>query len=382
MTGALRSERVGPFVALFGLNILTTFTMGLVPPLLPLLAADWSLMTVEIGLINTIYAVGRLAASYPASLLRASWGTRCTALLGLSGLAAGLLVCGVAPTFSVLLAGRLLMGLGGSAAFLAVFADLLDRAPLAWRGRLANAFDGTAILAETGGVLVAGLAGTIGWRTVFIGSAPVLLLSLLAWRALGPVAGHRGEVSGRRVSWHATRFGSLVPVYIAGFAMTFTWIGVSSTLVPLLGHGRYGLSPSALSFSLSAGYAAELVGLLGLGLVIDRIRREPAFLAGALSVGAGGLVLALGIHASAFVVGLVLVGGGFAVWMIPATLLADRAGTPLAPGYLAVFRLVMDAGMIAGPVVLTGLAQAAGEPVAIGTAGAVLIAAALTLRWR
>ena len=97
----------------------------------------------------------------------------------------GTVGCGLAPSFLVFLAGRLLMGAGGSAALLAVFGELLDRVPDRMRGRLANAFDATAILSETAGVLAAGTAGILGWRGVFAVVSSVLLSSSLAWRAMG-----------------------------------------------------------------------------------------------------------------------------------------------------------------------------------------------------
>ena len=155
-----------------------------------------------------------------------------------------------------------------------------------------------------------------------------------------------------------------------------------ATLVPLVGSARYGFSSGALGLALGCTYVAELIGLLGVGMVIDRVRREPVFLGGAASVAAGGLLLAVGVHPGTFVLGLVLIGGGFAVWMIPAIALADRVGAPLSPAHLATYRMAMDMGMIAGPLVLGGLASLAGDRLAVGVAGFALVAGALALaRW-
>lgn len=374
-------EALVPLLHIFGLDVLTAFTVGMVPPLLPLLAAEWRLSTVEAGLVNTVYAVGRLGGSYPASRIRARWGTRAAVVIGMAGLAVGGIACGLAPTFLAFLAGRLVMGLGASAAFLAIFGELLERAHGSWRGRLANAFEGMAIISiATGGILAAELARFVTWRGVFVGVGPLLLLGLAAWRPLGPEAGRRtGAPAGDVAAARRAALGPLFSVYFASLAMGMTWSGLYPTLVPLLGYGEYGLGPTALGWALGAGYLAEVVGLAGLGLVIDRVRREPVFLGGALAVTVGGLLLAWGTHTGLFVVGLVLVGAGFAVWMIPATVLADRAGTPLPPGHLALYRIVMDTGMILGPLLLGGLAELAGDRVAVGAAGFVVIVGALAL---
>jgi MFS family permease len=373
-----------PLLPLFVLDVLTAFTVGMLPPLLPVVTADWGLSTVEAGLVNTIYAIGRLSGSYPASRIRAQWGTRVAVFLGVAGLVAGSLVCGVAPGFPLFLAGRLVMGLGASIAFLAVFAQLLESAPDPWRGRLATAFEGMAILSlGVGGVLAATIAQRAGWRPVFVGAAAVTLLCGLTWRALGSHAGRRPPDptgSGRWVPGRELR--ALAPICAACLTMSLTWSGLFATLAPLLGHDRYGLDSQAIGWALGAGYMAELVGLAVVGVVIDRVRREPLFLGGAVAVALGGLVLAAGSHPAAFVLGLVLVGGGFAVWMVPAMILSDRAGTPLPPAPLAVYRISLDGGMILGPVVLGGLAQLAGQQLTVGGGGLILIAGALVLARR
>jgi MFS family permease len=370
-----------PFLPLFVIDVLTAFTVGMVPPLLPLLAVEWELSPLQVGLVNTLYALGRLGTSYPASALRARHGTRAVVFLGLALLVVGVVACGVAPGFAAFLAARFVMGIGASAAFLAIFAELLETTPASWRGRLTNGFEGMAILSlGFGGMLGAWIAGEAGWRWVFVGAGPVLLLCGFAWRGLDPEAGrHLAEpvAPDRPERRHA--HGRLLPVYVASLSLAMTWAGLFATMAPLLGHAGYGLSSGALGLALGAGYAAELAGLLGLGIVIDRVRREPVFLGGGMAVAAGGLVLAAGTHPATFVLGLVLVGGGFAVWMVPAIVLAERVGTPMPPGYFAVYRIAMDAGMIVGPLALGGAADLLGARAAVGGAGLVLVAGGVAL---
>lgn len=371
-----------PFLPLFVVDVLTAFTVGMVPPLLPLLAAEWQLSPLQVGLVNTLYALGRLGTSYPASALRTRHGTRAVVFVGLALLVAGVVACGLATGFPAFLAARLVMGIGASAAFLAIFAELLETAPAAWRGRLTNGFEGMAILSlGVGSMLGAWVAGEVGWRWVFVGAGPVLLLCGLAWRGLDPEAGRHlappAAAPGRPEQRAAHR--RLLTVYGASLSLSMTWAGLFATMAPLLGAAGYGLSSGALGLALGAGYAAELAGLLGVGIVIDRVRREPVFLGGGLAVAAGGLVLAAGTHPAVFVLGLVLVGGGFAVWMVPAIVLADRVGTPMPPGYFAVYRIAMDAGMIVGPLALGAVADLFGARAAVGGAGLALVAGGVAL---
>ena len=369
-----------PLLPLFAIDILTAFTVGMVPPLLPLMADEWRLSPLQAGLVNTLYAVGRLGASYPASALRARRGTRTVVLLGLGLLVVGVVACGLAPGFPAFLLARLVMGVGASAAFLAIFAELLETAPAAWRGRLTNLFEGMAILSlAIGSTLGAGSRGTWAGGGCSSGRARC---------SCSAVRGPRAQAGGgpsRRRARRRDRMGGplahrrLLPVYLASLSLSLTWSGLFATMAPLLGHARYGLGAGPIGLALSAGYAAELAGLLGVGLVIDHIRREPVFYVGAGSVAAGGLVLAAGTHPAVFVLGLVLVGGGFAVWMVPAIVLADRVGTPMPPGYFAVYRIAMDTGMIVGPLALGAVADVAGDRAAVGAAGFALVAGAVLL---
>ena len=301
--------------------------------------------------------------------------------LGLALLVTGVVVCGLAPGFGSFLLARLVMGVGASAAFLAIFAELLETAPAAWRGRLTNLFEGMAILSlGIGSTLGAWVAGQVGWRWVFVGAGPVLVLCGLTWRALGGEAGrHAAEAATTDQPDRRLAHRRLLPVYAASLSLSLTWSGLFATMAPLLGHAQYGIGAGPLGLALSAGYAAELAGLLGVGLVIDRIRREPIFAVGAAAAAAGGLVLAAGTHPAVFVLGLVLVGGGFAVWMVPAIVLADRVGTPMPPGYFAVYRIAMDAGMIAGPLAVGAVADLLGARAAVGGAGLALVAGAVAL---
>jgi len=211
----------------------------------------------------------------------------------------------------------------------------------------------------------------------------LLALGFLAGHPIGPMAG-RHAVTARPGRDRAGSLGArrLTPVYVASLTLSLTWSGLFTTLVPLLGHARYGVSDTRLGVALGAAYAAELVGLIGIGLVIDRVRREPVFLAGAVSVAVGGVILGASTHPGLFFLGLGFLGAGFAVWMIPPTVLADRIGGPIPPMHLTVYRTAMDVGMIAGPLVLGGLAQATSDRLVVGTAGLVLIAGALALARR
>ncbi|MFJ9847847.1 MFS transporter [Streptomyces sp. NPDC101150] len=131
--------------------------------------------------------------------------------------AAGLLGA-LAPTFTLLIVSRVVLGVGTAAAYPAAMAMLRAESrrvgrptPRAVLGRLSLAALGSAAIGPTLGGL---LAATAGWRAVFAVNIPLALLALLSALAWLP----RDEKSPRAAGSPAT----LDPLGIALFAATLT----------------------------------------------------------------------------------------------------------------------------------------------------------------
>src|SRR5205807_3837782 len=110
--------------------------------------------------------------------------------------------------------------------------------------------------------------------------------------------------------------------YVATFVLSFVWSGFVSTAMPLFGGEVVGISTSALGLVFTAGLLIDLILLLPIGWLADRLEGRvvltPALLlmAGALAylpqaTSIGGL----------FVVSICLLTG-FAAWVLPAAAMA------------------------------------------------------------
>ncbi|WP_211349036.1 MFS transporter [Nocardioides litoris] len=129
-----------------------------------------------------------LAASVVSMVAAGAWADRrgpVPPLLGAVGLfSAGLLVAGLAPTMEVVVAGRLLQGLGAGGLVVSLY--LLVSAVYAEvdRPRILGAFAAAWVVPSIVGPAAAGLTTeTVGWRWVFLG---VVVLAGLAVLALTP----------------------------------------------------------------------------------------------------------------------------------------------------------------------------------------------------
>lgn len=88
--------------------------------------------------------------------------------------------CMVAPSFALLMAGRLLQGVGAGIALPLMFNIVLDQAPFDKMGFMMGIASLIAAIAPAVGPSFGGLvASTLGWRAIFAFLLPLLLISLV-----------------------------------------------------------------------------------------------------------------------------------------------------------------------------------------------------------
>lgn len=136
---------------------------------------QWVVVSYVLTYASLLLGSGRLADV---------WGHGRVLTLGLIGSAIAFFFCGVAPTFAVFLAARVLQGLAVALIFAAAPALVTLAVPAEIRGRALGIFQmsaaaGFALGPPLGGVLV----DAFGWRAVYLCRIPLaLLLALLAIR--------------------------------------------------------------------------------------------------------------------------------------------------------------------------------------------------------
>ncbi|BCJ39702.1 MFS transporter [Actinoplanes ianthinogenes] len=302
-------------IALYALAI-GGFGIGLtefvIAGLLPEVAAEFQVSEAVAGGLISGYA---LSVAVGAILLTAALGRidRRRALLGLMVLfIAGNLLSAVAPTYGLMLLGRILAALCHGAFFgigSVVAADLVpaDRKAAA----IATMFTGLTVANVLGVPLGTFLGQAAGWRATFWAIAGIGVLALIGIAALTPAT-------------PAPRGGSLLGEFRI-FASVQVWLSI---LVTVLGFGGMFGAFSYLAYTLTgvSGFPAAAVPWLlivfGLGLFAGNLlggraadRNLPVTLLALLA----GLTLVLALFALgagsqvAAVAGLLLMGGfGFA----------------------------------------------------------------------
>ncbi|MCR2785798.1 MULTISPECIES: MFS transporter [unclassified Microbacterium] len=142
---------------------------------------------------EALYAVAfsaTLATSVIGMVVVGAWCDRSSPVAPLTSavvlFAAGLIVAGFAPTMEVLVAGRLLQGLGTGGQTVALYVVVARIFPAQLHGRVFAAFSAAWVVPSLVGPVLAGaVAEFLHWRWVFLGVAALTVVAfLLVWLRL------------------------------------------------------------------------------------------------------------------------------------------------------------------------------------------------------
>lgn len=322
-----------------------------------------------IGLLTTVFLIAEAVASIPGGRWCDRAGARRVGLVGAGVMAAGSALSAIAPEVGLIMAGRVLTGVGTGLAYVAVVAWLRGG------GALAQGLVGGCALAGAGlaVAVVPRLDDGLGWRAPFlpeIGLAAVAAaLALLAPRATPGAAPRRSGLRGLLAQPLVWRYGAMASF---SFGASFA---VGAWIVPLLTQSDgFSAETGAIAGSLIL-FGGILTRPLGGALVRRRPRLGRPLMLGAIAVGAVAvLILALDLTAAAST--LAALALGLAAGMpYGATTAGAMAAFPADPAEAVAVTIAISVYFGVGVVFLLGLAFGAGA----GSVGFGLLAAALLL---
>ena len=336
------SRASGPLAAVVvGVGVCCALHVGKLPVAIPVLRDSLGLSLVQAGFLLSLVQLAGMTLGLIVGLSADRLGPRRLMLAGLLLLALGSALGAWAPNVSVLLATRVLEGLGFLLAVLPAPGLLrlhvhrhqtLSRA-LGWWGAYMPLGTALALL------LGAPLLSVVGWRWVWLGLAVLTLMAaaLLALRvpADGVVAASSGDAAQTRrpaAWWPRLRrtLGAPGPwlVALAFFLYSGQWLAVVGFLPTIYSQAGYSGNVVGLLTALAAGI--NMLGNIGAGRWMSHGTRP-------------GTVLSLGYLAMAL--GAVVAFGavGHPVWQYLAVLLFSGLGG-LIPGTLFGLAVVLAPG--------------------------------------
>jgi len=301
----------------------------------------------QLGLMTSLFFLTFAVVQIPLGGALDRWGSRRVIPVMLLAGAAGSALFGLGGGFLPLAAGRALLGVG----FAGVLMGSL-KAFAAWfpPGRFATV-SGLFVAVGSAGALVAGtplalLAGSFGWRAVFVGGAAVVLAAaaaivLLTKDAPAPAASAQPRVEGAgasRVDANAEPAAGLIGVMRdhVFWRISFVNLGLVGSVLavqglwagPYLGD-VYGLAPVPVGNLLIALGVGVVVGNAATGWMADTLGRFLTVLVlGALSLAANLVLAAAPAGMPQAVLGVVYVALGFSGALVAVLMAHAREVAP------------------------------------------------------
>lgn len=277
------------------------YTVAL-PPILPLIVADFDITYGQAGALITTFFVMYSVFQLPVGFIADHIGKRRLLAGGMVLLSGGLFIVGMATDFSLLLVGQAIAGIGGSTYHptgMSLISDL-EVATTEGRAMGIHGFGGVTGMALSP-VLIGGLASVFDWRLALsVGAAigviyaVIFLLLFSTPTAIRPA--RNGGGSSESEAGLRARLRSIVAIPIAGwvialFAVNFLVsfeIGSIRTFAPTYLFVRLGDSTSIANGIYFVMLTGAGLASIGAGNLADRFNRITA---GVLIFGLSALVI-------------------------------------------------------------------------------------------
>lgn len=334
---------------------------GIVAPVLPLYAMEFGVGGALVGMLITLFGIGRLVANIPAGILSERFGRRPFLSAGPALIAVGAVGAATATSFEMLLLWRFVQGIGSGIYMTTSAAVMVQLSTPGKRGHMMALYQGFLLLgAGVGPALGGSLAAHFGTAAPFWGYAVLataaFVLVLTAFREPEDPEPAEGEDAAAPVSMRTfLKTRAYVLLCMVTFWIFFTRTAAQWLAMPLVGNQRFGLSVDLIGLALTAAAVANAAMLPLVGPATQRFGAvtvaalSTALVAGALIAVA--LADAPVVYWAAFVgIGI---GSGFNGPSVAAAI-ADITPSNLFGPAMGTQRAIADTGFVIGPV-LVGL---------------------------
>jgi MFS family permease len=146
------------------------------------IAEEFGISKVELGYLFSSFLWLYVVCLVPMGMIVDKLGTRTVNAAGIGLWSIATALTGLATGFGMLIATRVLMGVGESTTYPASGRIIREWIPLKERALFAAVFNGGAYFGPAiGGLVLASLVSAVGWRVTFLICAAIGLVWLLAW---------------------------------------------------------------------------------------------------------------------------------------------------------------------------------------------------------
>jgi len=363
----VRKVRRDPLILPFYLpSLILAFFKGMLVPVVPLYARDFSASYGLVGLVLAGEALGTLLSDVPAGVLLRRVGSKRTMLGGLCCTALSTVALFWARSVPEVLVYRLLAGLGLALYSVSRHAYVAQATVVTNRGRAIALFGGIVRIGGFAGPAVGGVvAAALGLRAPFVlvgaGCLAALAIAAIAVRPDPPAstsgASEPASQDTTLLSALRARYRVLVAAGSAQILAQTIRTGLR-IVIPLYAADVLGLDVRAIGYILSLSSAADMSLFYPTGLIMDRLGRKVAIVPSFLIQAAGMSLVPLTGSFGSLLAAAVLIGFGNGLGSgTMMTLGADLSPRKARGEFLGVWRLIGDVGFTGGPLVVGEVAD-------------------------
>jgi predicted MFS family arabinose efflux permease len=370
------------FLALAAGNILT--------PLLPQIQDEFAITYAVAGILVSAFGFARLLLDLPTGFLQERFGSRTLSTSGFTLLVGGSLLSMIAPTFIVLVAGRVAMGLGASMLSVVVLTALSLLAPEHARARTLALYamaNNTAI-----GVfpVVGGIVGSLwGWRSTMALSGVLALVGAVMMGRVLPQASSSSSAQtagtsdqDRRSSLSIALMLALGTIFFGVMVNMINRHGFRNTILPLYAGDAIGLNPVQTATGISVIAVMGLIMAMPGGMLADRWNRRGVISAGMIVLAIGDLAFLGATSYLTFLLAALLLGVGDFFASSQMAAVTEIVPVHLRGRVLATYRFAVDLGATIGPFMLASLLGFTDFTVTIVVSAGLLLVAAVVVSFR
>lgn len=350
----------------------TMLGAGLVVPVLSLYAVSFGVSATMVGMLVTIFGIGRIIANFPSGWLSQRMGRRPLLAAGPALVAIGAVGAAITTDFTWLLFWRFVQGVGSGMYQTVSLAALADISTPATRGRLVGIYHAAIQFGASIGPLVGGTVGAAfglaaPFWVLFVISVATCVLAVTTFRDVDKgTRSMSGALGVKRRGLVNTPF---MAISLVTCVIFFARTACMFQLIPLIGAETFGLGVAAIGVAITVIAFAMLVVLPPAGALVDKIGSRLAVVGSMIGIIIGiGLVIA-GTHQIFFWASMLVYGlasgvgsaatGTFTIEVLPRHKYGEGMGLQ---------RTISDIGYIAGPVFAGAFADFSG----FGNQGAII----------
>lgn len=308
---------------LAALTALAPLSTDLYLPTLPDIGRAFGVSPSQVQLTLSAYLVGFALGQISYGPISDWYGRRSGLLVALVCYCVGSLICLMAPSIEVLIGARVLQAFGGSGAIVLARAVVRDFYSGARAGKELSMMGLVMAFGPVSAPLIGGgLHALFGWRSAFAALLAFgLALAVTVARKMPETLAEKPEVR-LSLSSMLTGYRDLIRIrdfnlYLMIGATSYTGLIAWLAAVPFIYHNRFGLTPFAMSLSISASAVGYLIGtsiatriVVRAGIVRTMGIGSIVMLAGALAICAAIAIDFNSVIPATVAVGLNLVGFG------------------------------------------------------------------------